>query len=91
MDYKLDSQTLDHHYPARACTAGVKQCRHVCVCWQKKILKNTSSRVARATESHWNVSLPDTSQGGSFSATSSYRFLGDSIMYKYRRANSITS
>jgi len=36
-------------YPTRACAAGVKQCLHVCVCVSaKKILKNASSRVAKA-------------------------------------------
>ena len=38
------------HYPMRVCAARVKQCRRicVCVCVGIKILKNTSSRVARA-------------------------------------------
>ena len=39
----------------------------LCVCRQKNI--DTSSRVAKATQrkqSYWNISVPDTSQGGSF-------------------------
>ena len=65
------------------------QCRRVCVrvcVSKKKIFKNASSRVARAfkdvilnekqpTESYWNISVPDTSQGGSFRHYFSYFLL----------------
>ena len=47
---------LSIYYPACTCTAGVKQCLCVslslslcvCVCVSAKILKNASSRVAKA-------------------------------------------
>ena len=64
---------------------------------QQKCIGNASSRVIKAfkdfllnekqsTESHWNVSVPESSQGGSFFLTSYCRFIG-STPFKIARDN----
>jgi len=67
----------------------------MCVCRQKKILTNASSRVARAftdvklnekqpTESYLKLYVPDTSQGGFFRHHFSYFLLSVSWLHPFQ-------
>ena len=81
--------TVPACYPTCTCAAEVKQCCCVCVLvrvGQIEYWKTLQGGTARAfkdvilnekqpTESHWNVTVPDTSQGGSFCRYSSYYLL----------------